>query len=96
MSVRYAPTALPRDLRKAGSVSGTSVPFSKERAPCGKTVGGSRHHESDDDGLAYNVVTYSCGCQHTQHQFHDGTFRTRVIRHDGRVLLNECSAEHGE
>jgi len=77
-------------------VGGTNVPFSKERAPCGKTVDGSRHQESDDDGLAYNDVLYSCGCRHISHQFHDGTIRTRIVRHDGRVLLNESSAEHGE
>jgi len=77
-------------------VGGTNVPFSKERAPCGKTVDGSRHQESDDDGLAYNDVNYSCGCRHISHQFHDGTIRTRIVRHDGRVLLNESSAEHGE
>jgi hypothetical protein len=77
-------------------MSGTSAPFSKERAPCGKTVSGSRHHESDDDGLSCSVVTYACGCRHTLSQYHDGTVRTRIIRHDGRILLNECSAEHSE
>jgi hypothetical protein len=77
-------------------VGGTSDPFSKERAPCGKRVGGSRHRESDDDGFAYNDVIYSCGCRHISHQFHDGSIRIRIVRHDGRVLLNEWSAEHGE
>jgi hypothetical protein len=43
-----------------------------------------------------NDVNYACGCREIQHQFHDGSCRTRVIRHDGRVLLNELSAEHAE
>jgi hypothetical protein len=75
---------------------GTSVPFSSERAPCGRRVAGSRHRESDDDGLSYDDMNYSCGCRHISHQFHDGSTRIRIIRHDGRVLLNELSAEHAE
>jgi hypothetical protein len=80
----------------AEAVVGTSVPFSGERAPCGKRVAGSRHREFDDDGLSYNDVNYACGCRQISHQFHDGSIRIRITRHDGRVLLNELSAEHAE
>jgi hypothetical protein len=39
---------------------------------------------------------YSCGCREIVHEFHDGSCRTRIIRHDGRILLNQLSAEHAE
>lgn len=74
----------------------TSTPFTSERAPCGKRVSGHRHHEDDESGMVFNDVTYDCGCQTTSHQFHDGSTRSRVIRHDGKVLRNELSAEHAE
>ncbi|MHA6794102.1 hypothetical protein ACVGVM_11420 [Pseudonocardia bannensis] len=75
---------------------GTSTGFTKERAPCGKRVDGSRYHEADGSGMVCDDVHYACGCRRILHQFHDGSCRTRVIRHDGRVLLNELSAEHAE
>jgi len=46
--------------------------------------------------MVFDDVNYDCGCRKIRHQFHDGSVRSRVIRHDGRVLLNELSAEHGE
>ena len=75
---------------------GTSTGFTKEKAPCGKRVVGSRYHEADGSGMVCDDVHYACGCRTILHQFHDGSCRTRVIRHDGRVLLNELSAEHAE
>ena len=76
---------------------GTSESFTvKERAPCGKLMAGARYHEDDGSGLLCDDVTYTCGCRRIVHSFHDGSCRTRVIRHDGRVLLNELSAEHAE
>ena len=75
---------------------GTSTSFTQERAPCGKHVSGSRYHEDDGSGMQCDDINYSCGCRSILHQFHDGSCRTRVIRHDGRVLLNQQSAEHAE
>ena len=75
---------------------GTSTAFTKERAPCGKRVSGSRYHEDDGSGMLCDDVNYACGCRELVHSFHDGSCRTRVIRHDGRVLLNQLSAEHAE
>jgi hypothetical protein len=46
--------------------------------------------------MVFDDVNFACGCRTIQHQFHDGSCRTRVIRHDGRVLLNQLSAEHAE
>lgn len=75
---------------------GTSTAFASERAPCGKRVNGSRYHEDDGSGMLCDDVNYACGCREIRHTFHDGSCRTRVVRHDGRVLLNELSAEHAE
>lgn len=75
---------------------GTSSGFAAEKAPCGRLVRGSRYHEDDGSGLLFNDVSYACGCRTIVHMFHDGSCRTRTIRHDGRVLLNELSAEHAE
>ncbi len=74
----------------------TRVDFTNERAPCGKRVDGHRHREDDDSGMVFDDVYYDCGCRVISHQFHDGSVRSRVVRHDGRVLSNELSAEHGE
>ena len=52
--------------------------------------------EDDGSGMLCNDVTYTCGCRSITHMFHDGSCRTRIVRHDGRVLLNELSAEHAE
>ncbi|WP_214371011.1 hypothetical protein [Pseudonocardia sp. H11422] len=59
-------------------------------------MSGSRHHEGDASGMVFDDVMYTCGCRTFSHQFHDGSVRTRVIRHDGRVLSNQLSAEHAE
>ena len=75
---------------------GTRIEFVAEKAPCGRRVAGSRHHEDDDSGLIFDDVNYACGCRIISHVFHDGSWRTRTIRHDGRVLANELSAEHAE
>jgi hypothetical protein len=78
-------------------VVGSNETFTvKERAPCRKMTTGTRYHEDDGSGLLCDDVTYACGCRRTVHTFHDGSCRTRVVRHDGRVLLNELSAEHAE
>jgi hypothetical protein len=77
-------------------VIGTKTPFTNEKAPCGRWVNGSRYFEDDGSGIRCDDVTYDCGCRSIEHQFHDGSCRTRVTRHDGRLLLNELSAEHAE
>jgi hypothetical protein len=46
--------------------------------------------------MVFDDIDYDCGCRVTSHQFHDGSLRSRVVRHDGRVLRNELSAEHAE
>jgi hypothetical protein len=72
----------------------TTTHFPKQKAPCGKMAEGDRHLESDDDGLAFDDLTYSCGCRETRHVYHDGSVRIRTIRHDGKVLRDEHCGEH--
>jgi hypothetical protein len=72
----------------------TSVPFTAEKAPCGKLMDGRRHQEDDDDGLRFDDLIYACGCRQTRHVFHDGSMRFRTVRHDGKVLADEHSADH--
>jgi hypothetical protein len=75
-------------------VVNTKIRFTAERAPCGKFRDGLRHQELDDYGLAIKDVTYDCGCRRVHHEFHDGSTRIRVVRHDGRVLSDETSSTH--
>lgn len=68
--------------------------FTEEKAPCGKLQDGYRHQENDDEGLSFDDRRYSCGCRRIKHIYHDGSLRMRVIRHDGKVLSDEHSADH--
>jgi len=68
--------------------------FTQQKAPCGHTAAGDRHVETDDDGFAYDDMTYSCGCRESRHFYHDGCVRIRTIRHDGKVLTDEHSGDH--
>ena len=74
---------------------GTRIRFTSELAPCGKALDGEHYRDTDDDGLFMCDEYYVCGCRRIRHEFHDGSVRTRVIRHDGRVVMDEVSAEHG-
>lgn len=73
---------------------GTRTHFTKERAPCGRVVDGDRHVEDDTEGLAFDDMTYACGCRHIRHAYHDGSIRIRTVRHDGKVLADEHSGDH--
>jgi len=73
---------------------GTSTRFAPEKAPCGKTVEGRRHRDDDED-FVIDDFFYDCGCRKVRHVYHDGAVSTRVVRHDGRVLMEDHSAEHG-
>jgi hypothetical protein len=68
--------------------------FTRQRAPCGRVVDGDRHREDDDSGLVIDDVTYTCGCREIRHEYHDGSFRIRTVRHDGKVLADEHSGDH--
>ena len=68
--------------------------FADERAPCGRSVGGERTFEDDQQGLVIDSVRWACGCRRAREQFHDGSVGVSVVRHDGRVLADERSAAH--
>lgn len=72
----------------------TTEYITAERAPCGRLKDGYRHREDDDEGLLIDDLTYVCGCRTMRHQFHDGSVRIETVRHDGKVLADEHSAEH--
>lgn len=73
---------------------GTSSHITGERAPCGKIKDADRHQESDDRGLIFDDLTFACGCRRIRHEFHDGSIRIRTVRHDGKVLMDEHTADH--
>ena len=65
-----------------------------ERAPCGRIVTGELYEDHDDDVVVTRETVYACGCQSIHHEYHDGAVSRRVVRHDGRVLIDEMlSAE---
>jgi hypothetical protein len=75
-------------------MSATTAHFTSERAPCGQTVGGDHLLDRDEQCLLSDELFYACGCRTLQHEFHDGSVSRKVIRHDGKVLVDELIAEH--
>jgi len=68
--------------------------FKGQQAPCGRLVDGENYEDHDDEIVVTEETLFECGCQTIQHQYHDGSVSRRVVRHDGRVLIDELlSAE---
>ena len=65
-----------------------------EKAPCGQIVDGERHRDQDEECTLSDDLRYACGCRVTRHEYHDGTFSRRVVRHDGKVLVDRPNSEH--
>jgi hypothetical protein len=72
-----------------------STRFQSERAPCGRVVDGEHYESQDEQGLYTDQLSYSCGCQTTRQEYHDGSFDCRTVRHDGDVMVDELATEHG-
>ncbi len=68
--------------------------FTAERAPCGQIVSGERHLDRDDDCVLTDERFYACGFLAIRHEYHDGTFSRREVRHDGKVIVDRMNAEH--
>ena len=66
--------------------------FKNQPAPCGRIVDGENFRDQDADVVVTLETDYACGCRSIQHEYHDGTVSRRVIRHDGRVLIDELLA----
>jgi hypothetical protein len=68
--------------------------FESQKAPCGRLVNSESYEDHDDQCVVTQEIIYACGCQSIQHEYHDGCVSRRVVRHDGRVLVDEIlSAE---
>ena len=68
--------------------------FTGQQAPCGRVVGGEHYEDHDDDVVVTTETVYECGCKTINHQYHDGSISRTIVRHDGRVLVDELlSAE---
>ena len=66
--------------------------FKSQPAPCGRIVDGEHFRDQDADVVVTRGTEFACGCRSIQHEYHDGTVSRRVIRHDGRVLIDELLA----
>jgi hypothetical protein len=75
-------------------MSTTTTSFQQRRAPCDRIVDGE-HFEDVDEGchLADNWY-FACGCRIIVHEYPDGTFQSKMIHHNGKVLFDEIIAEH--
>ena len=68
--------------------------FKSEQAPCGQIVDGESYQDQDEEVLVTDERDYACGCRTIHHEYHDGSVSSRVVRHDGSVLVDELiSAE---
>jgi hypothetical protein len=71
-----------------------SIHFHSRQAPCGRLVDGDRCEDEDADGLATHDDYFACGCRNIRHELHDGSICSRVVRHDGKVLVDEVVGAH--
>ena len=39
--------------------------------------------------LVAQETLHACGCQSIQHEYHDGSVSRKVVRHDGKLLVDE-------
>jgi hypothetical protein len=68
--------------------------FKGQQAPCGQIVDGETHEDQDEQVMVTERLDYACGCRTIRHEYHDGSVSSRVVRHDGTVLVDELlSAE---
>ncbi len=75
-------------------MAATSTSFKSEKAPCGRIVDGEHYQEQDEESLVTDNWYYACGCRSIRHDYHDGSICLKVVRHDGKVLVDELFAEH--
>jgi hypothetical protein len=66
--------------------------FKSQPAPCGRIVDAENYRDEDSDVVVTQETDFACGCRSIQHEYHDGTVSRKVIRHDGRVLIDELLA----
>ncbi len=71
----------------------TTKPFSNEKAPCGQLMDGERLQDRDEECLLTDEMFYKCGCKTIRHEYHDGSVSRKVVRHDGKVLVDKLNVE---
>jgi hypothetical protein len=74
---------------------GTRIGFTGERAPCGKTVDGEHYWDDDEEGLVIRDEYYRCGCRRILHKYHDGSVASTAMHHNGTVVRERFSSDHG-
>ena len=63
--------------------------FTSQQAPCGQFVAGDHYEDHDDECIVTRETVYACGCQSIVHEYHDGCVSRRIVRHDGKLLVDE-------
>jgi len=63
--------------------------FESQQAPCGQSVNGESYQDRDEEVLLTQELSYACGCWSIRHEFHDGAVSSKVVHHDGTVLVDE-------
>jgi hypothetical protein len=66
--------------------------FTSQQAPCGRLVDGEHYEDHDDECVVTRETLYACGCKSIQHEYHDGSVSRRVVRHDGKLLVDETAS----
>jgi len=68
--------------------------FESQKAPCGRILAGQHVQDHDDDGFVEDDYYFACGCRSIHHELHDGSICSRIVRHDGKVLVDDLVSEH--
>ncbi len=66
-----------------------STSLKGQQAPCGRIADVESYQDRDDDALLTEELDYACGCRSIRHEYHDGSMSRKVVRHDGKVLVDE-------
>jgi hypothetical protein len=67
----------------------TTGTFKSLQAPCGRIVDGASYRDDDLEVVVTEATDFACGCRRIDHEYHDGSISRRVIRHDGKILVDE-------
>jgi hypothetical protein len=70
----------------------SSGSIKSQPAPCGRIVEAHDYRDQDDEVVVTHQVQFACGCRSVEHEYHDGSVSRTVVRHDGRVLVDELHA----
>ena len=69
-----------------------NAPFKSQKAPCGRIVDGESYRDQDEEVLVTEELDYACGCRIIRHEYHDGSVSSKVVRHDGKVVVDELQS----